>query len=83
MIKMKEDKFKLLLTRIGCGLVHLRISKGYSTVKGFAFEYGLPSIQYWRIENGKANLTLKTLISVLAIHRISVQEFFAIVRTYC
>jgi hypothetical protein len=80
---MKEKKFENLLRRIGCGLSHLRVNKGYSTIKGFTADHSLPSIQYWRIEKGKANITLKTLTSILAIHGVSVDDFFAIVRTYC
>jgi hypothetical protein len=81
--KMKERKFNALLLRIGCALSKLRTDKGYSTIKAFACKYELPAIQYWRIENGKTNLTLKTLIGVLAIHQISVEEFFNLMRTHC
>lgn len=79
----KETKFDSLLKRIGCGLSHLRIAKGYTTIKDFALAYKLPLIQYWRIENGKANITLKSLMTILSIHSIGVDDFFALVRTYC
>jgi hypothetical protein len=80
---MNEPKFENLLQRIGCGLSRLRIDKGYKTIKDFAAEYSLPSIQYWRIEKGKANITFKTLVSLLSIHEISVDDFFSLVRVSC
>jgi hypothetical protein len=80
---MKEKKFENLLKRIGCGLSYLRVNKGYPTIKEFTLNHGLPSIQYWRIEKGKANITLKTLMTLLAIHGITVDDFFTLVKSYC
>ena len=65
-----------LLERIGMGLVHLRMEKGYDSIKDFATHHDLPLIQYWRIEKGKANLTLKSLAKLLAIHQVAVEDFF-------
>ena len=64
------------LKNIGTELSGLRQKKGYTTIKDFAADYDLPLIQYWRIEKGKANMTIKTLVQLLAIHRISVEDFF-------
>jgi transcriptional regulator with XRE-family HTH domain len=64
------------LEEIGEELSHLRIKKGYDTVLNFALEHDLPPNQYWKIENGKANITIKTLLKLLAIHRVSVEDFF-------
>jgi hypothetical protein len=61
---------------IGVGLSKLRKEKGYDTVKDFAVKYKLPEIQYWRMEKGKANLTLKSLSKVLNIHKKSFERFF-------
>jgi hypothetical protein len=36
----------------------------------------LPEIQYWRIENGKTNLTLKSLTKLLSIHKLTLEDFF-------
>lgn len=80
---MKKKKFELLLNRIGCGLMRLRIASGYDTMKQFAEENQLPIIQYWRIENGKANITLKTLLTLLSIHQVSIDEFFSLVKEQC
>ena len=78
---MKSDKaFKNMLIDVGTCLADLRIKKGYSTIKAFAERYDLPEIQYWRIEKGKANITLKSLSKILSIHRLSVHEFFCLMQ---
>ena len=53
----------------------LRIKKGYSSHENFAWDNNLNRVQYWRIEKG-ANITLKTLLSILNIHKISLSDFF-------
>ena len=69
---MKSDKaFKSLLADIGSSLADLRVKKGYATIKSFAERYDLPEIQYWRMERGKANITLKSLSRILHIHRVT------------
>lgn len=74
---MKSEKsFRNLLVDIGNCLAELRIKKGYPTIKAFTERYELPEIQYWRIEKGKANITLKSLSRILNIHRISLHDFF-------
>jgi transcriptional regulator with XRE-family HTH domain len=69
--------FNGLLTAIGNKLTELRKQKGYSSHESFAFDNDLPRVQYWRLEKGKSNFTIKTLTRVLAIHDISLDEFFA------
>jgi transcriptional regulator with XRE-family HTH domain len=69
--------FNGLLTTIGNKLTELRKQKGYSSHESFAFDYDLARVQYWRLEKGKSNFTIKTLIKVLEIHNISLDEFFA------
>jgi transcriptional regulator with XRE-family HTH domain len=77
---MKSTKaFKNTLVHVGAALADLRVKKGYPTIKSFAQRYDLPEIQYWRIEKGKANITLKSLARILHIHRMSLNEFFCIV----
>jgi hypothetical protein len=74
---MKSDKaFKNLLVDMGICLAELRVKKGYSTIKAFCERYDLPEIQYWRIEKGKANVTLKSLSKILRIHRLTLHDFF-------
>ena len=53
----------------------LRKEKGFTSYETFAFEYEINRVQYWRIEKGN-NITLKTLIKVLAIHNLTLNEFF-------
>lgn len=78
---MKSDKaFKNMLIDVGTCLADLRIKKGYPTIKAFAERYDLPEIQYWRIEKGKANITLKSLSKILSIHRLSVHDFFCLMQ---
>ncbi|HEY9487671.1 MAG TPA: helix-turn-helix transcriptional regulator [Chryseosolibacter sp.] len=77
---MKSDKaFKNILVTVGASLAELRIKKGYPTIKAFAERYDLPEIQYWRIEKGKANTTLKSLSRILHIHRVTLYEFFCMI----
>ena len=78
---MRSDKaFKNMLSDIGNSLAALRIKKGYPTIKAFTERYDLPEIQYWRIEKGKANITLKSLSKILHIHRITLHEFFCLMQ---
>jgi transcriptional regulator with XRE-family HTH domain len=78
-LKMNVMNAKILkstLELIGQKLGKLRQKKGYVSIKDFARDHKLPQIQYWRIEKGKANLTVKSLVKVLAIHHLSIEEFF-------
>lgn len=72
----KEDQ---VLKKIGEGLVKLRIKKGFSSYEKFAVEHDLSRMAYWKIEKGKSNITMRTLLKLLAIHKINVEEFFAII----
>lgn len=54
----------------------LRKQKGYSSYENFALDHGLDRKQYWRAEAG-SNLTLKSLIKILKIHKIDVKSFFS------
>jgi hypothetical protein len=73
---MKVRSLQTALNRIGAGLSTLRIKKGYTSITDFAHEYNLPLIQYWRIEKGKANITIKSLVKLLAIHHLAIDDFF-------
>ena len=76
---MKTDKgFKRNLMSVGTILAELREKKGFSTIKEFADRYDLPAIQYWRIEKGKANITLRSLFKILTIHNLSFHDFFCL-----
>ena len=45
-----------------------------------AERYDLPEIQYWRMERGKANITLKSLSRILHIHRLTLHDFFCLMQ---
>jgi transcriptional regulator with XRE-family HTH domain len=78
-MKKSAKGFKTVLAVLGMRLAELRIKKGYSTIKEFTKKYDLPEIQYWRMEKGKANITLKSLVKILNIHNITLQDFFCLV----
>jgi len=73
---VKEEIFKQTLERIGSRLTDLRKEKGYSSHEDFAYDYDLPRVQYWRIEKGKANLTIRSLYRIVSIHKLTIEEFF-------
>ena len=73
---MRANSLEAKLKQIGAGLSELRKKKGYDTIRDFAKAYKLPEIQYWRIENGKTNLTLKSLTKLLKIHKMTLEDFF-------
>ena len=73
----EEEALKDLQERVGLKLMELRKRKGYTSHEDFAFDHDIPRVQYWRIEKGKTNLTLKSLIRLLSIHKMTVEEFFA------
>jgi transcriptional regulator with XRE-family HTH domain len=73
---MRANSLEAKLKQIGSGLSELRKKKGYDTIRDFAKAYKLPEIQYWRIENGKTNLTLKSLTKLLKIHKLTLEDFF-------
>jgi hypothetical protein len=74
---MKSEKvFREFLSDVGEKLTELRERKGYNTIKEFVTNYDLPEIQYWRIEKGKANITVKSLIKILLIHKLTPRDFF-------
>ncbi len=73
---MKTEKE--VLGEIGERLKKLRIAKGYTSYETFAVDHDLSRMQYWRMEKGTANLTIKSLKKLTDIHGISLEEFFKI-----
>jgi transcriptional regulator with XRE-family HTH domain len=74
---MKNSKsLDNVMEQMGLALAQLRLAKGYDSIKDFTAKFGLPMIQYWRIEKGKANVTLKSLYKLLSIHSLTLQQFF-------
>jgi hypothetical protein len=79
---MKKKELQNQLNRIGAAFKYLREQKGFDTLTTFAIKYNLPPNQYWKIENGKANVTVKTMLKILSIHNKSLDQFFNLVK-YC
>lgn len=78
MTSVKEEEVLInLQKRIGVKLMELRKKKGYTSHEDFALDHDIPRVQYWRIENGKTNLTLKSLVRLLSIHKLTTEEFFS------
>ena len=73
---MKDKTYQIAIAEIGERLTELRRKKGYTSYETFAFDHGLPRVHYWRIEKGKANITFKSLMRILAIHNLTFEEFF-------
>jgi hypothetical protein len=72
----EQSSVNAILQAIGKKLTELRIQKGYKSHADFSAVHDLPKIQYWRMEKGKANVTLKSLSKVTAIHQMPLEKFF-------
>lgn len=68
-----------ILELIGKKLLELRLQKGYTSHADFAADHDLPRIQYWRMEKGRANFTLKSLHKVVAVHGLTIEELFYLI----
>jgi hypothetical protein len=67
--------FRKLSQSVASVFIKLRKKKGYSSYENFAFAHDFPRAQYWRVENGRGNLTLLTLAKLLAIHELTLDAF--------
>jgi transcriptional regulator with XRE-family HTH domain len=70
------DVEKKVCKEIGNQLRNLRINNGYTSYESFAMDHELSRMQYWRIEKGLTNLTIRSLIKLLNIHKVSIEDFF-------
>lgn len=66
---------KEVLREIGERLKKLREDKGFTSYEHFAIEHDLSRMHYWKIEKGKANITIRTLLKILALHNITLCDF--------
>ena len=71
----KEQALDFRIIKMAEKIKELRIAKGYSSHETFAWDNDVNRVQYWRIEKG-ANITVKTLLTLLDIHNISLADFF-------
>ncbi len=74
---MKDQQFWIEL--IGKEIKKLRIEAGFTSFENFAFEYEISSSYYWKVENGKVNLSLTYLIKILKLHNLDLVTFFKII----
>lgn len=65
------------LKKIGERFKKLRIKKGFTSYEKFAIEHELSRMHYWRMEEGKTNLTIRSIITILNIHKITIEKFFS------
>ena len=70
-----STKHEKRLIKIGEKLRSLRKKAGYKSYENFAFDNELNRVQYGRMEKG-ANITLVSLLKVLDIHKLSLEDFF-------
>lgn len=57
-------------------LKQLRKDKGYKSYETFAWDNDINRVQYHRMEKGE-NFTMKSLLKILDVHKLTLQEFFA------
>lgn len=76
----QNNRLTETLAAIGERIHELRIEKGYKSHEQFAQDFDLPRIQYWRIEKGKSNLTMRSLFKILSIHNLTFEDFFTRVK---
>ena len=67
---------KKVLIEIGLRFEKLRKNAQFTSYEHFAIENNLSRMHYWKIENGKANITIRTLVKILNIHSCSIEDFF-------
>ena len=72
---MYKSEIENKIKSIAFNIKQLRKDKGYTSYETCAFDHELNRVQYWRVENGQ-NITLKTLLKILAIHNLSIEDFF-------
>ena len=71
----KFEKIDLRIKEIGDKLKKVRKEKGHNSYENFAFDNELSRVQYWRMEKG-TNFTIKNLLKILDIHKMSLKDFF-------
>lgn len=74
-MEKKEEIADERIQTIAKKIRQLRIEANYTSAESFAYDKDINRVQYWRVENG-TNLTLKTLLKILDIHKISLSDFF-------
>ena len=73
---IQNDGFDKVMGKIAEKLKKLRIDAGYSSYENFAWDNGINRMQYWKMEKGETNFTMKSLLRILNAHKIGLEEFF-------
>lgn len=72
---MAEEDNKVRIQAIGDRIRYLRIEAGFTSYETFANTYDLARKSYWQCETG-SNYKIKTLLRIIDIHGITLEEFF-------
>jgi hypothetical protein len=75
MKKAGEKKIDARILKIAEKLKKMRIEKGFTSYEHFAWDNEIGRQQYWRLEKGH-NFTMETLLKILDIHKMTLEEFF-------
>ncbi len=67
-----QKKIKVIAEKIK----RLRIEKGHKSYETFAWEYNIGRMQYWKMEKGMTNFTIRSLLKILQAHNLSLKDFF-------
>lgn len=70
-----SQKHEKRIAKIGERIRQLRVDAGYTSYETFAFDHEIPRVQYGRMEKG-VNFRVATLMRILDVHKISLEEFF-------
>lgn len=73
--KSSEINESIYLKKVGERLKHFRKNAGYANSELFAYEKNISRAQYGKYEAG-ANIQLNTLIKILKLMNVSLEEFF-------
>ena len=71
---MEDDRH--VINWVADKLVKLRKESGATSYENFAFDHELPRVQYWRLEKGKSDFRITSLVKVLRAHEMDLKEFF-------
>ena len=71
-----REHFDEIIHEIGEHIKTLRIEAGYTSYVDFAIKNDMQPKQYWKLEAGQANFTIRTILRILEIHNMTLEEFF-------
>ncbi|WP_430408809.1 helix-turn-helix transcriptional regulator [Kordia sp.] len=77
--KVKDEEFDAVMVEIAEKIKELRINAGYSSYENFAWDNGINRMQYWKMEKGETNFTMKSLYRILKVHNMELSDFFGMI----